>query len=167
MSKSKIHSFDEFVNESKMHSLNEGAIPIFGEEGPFKQIKSMRVVDVIRDFTKMLNDGVTFTVIADTDNIPGADEAEYDVVGVSGDKIKIRGKKGNEYFIKAGKIIEIQIGNNIENNISVGISYLIEDMRGIIRGLQNGVITVKLQNGEMRDYTLEEWKKGRFTEIGD
>jgi hypothetical protein len=178
---SKLYSFSEFVNESEK-TLNEGAIPVYGEEGPFKQIRSMRVVDVVRDFRKMLDSGMTFTVIADLDGGDylgkQSEEAEFDVIGVEQaekpskpgvkeDVIRIRSKKGDELLVRPGKIIEIQIGNSMKDNIAIGSSYLIGDKRGALRNYQNGIVTVRLQNGQTLEIPIDEWKKANYLELED
>lgn len=179
---SKLYNFSDFVNESAKTSLNEGAIPVYGEEGPFKQIKSMRVVDVMRDFGKMLKDGVAFTAITDLDGGDykgkNSDDAEFDVIaveqakhprkpGVTEDVIRIRDKKGEEFIVRPGKIIEIQIGNSLKDNITIGSSYLVDGKRGVLRKYQNGIVTIRLQNGEQKEMSLADWKKARYTELED
>lgn len=162
----KIPNFDTFLNEN---ILNEGAILVYGKKDVNKPEKTMRVVDVIRDFKKMLDAEQDFTVILDTEGIPEAGkEAEFDVVGLEGDKIRVKGSKGNEFLVKAGKIIEIQMGNSVVDGIAMGASYLVDGKtRAKIVDYNNGIVQIKLQTGENREYTLKEWKKENFTALDD
>lgn len=105
---------------------------------------------------------------------PGYDEGEFDFIEVVENKdkprepwIKIADKKGIEFMIPPFDILDIQIGSSLKDQIFSGSKYLIDSMRAVITDYKDGIVYIKLQNGETKQFTLEEWKKKNFTDLDE
>lgn len=156
---SRIKSFGDF------HSLNEGKIPMYLPGDNLKASKSMRVVDVIRDFKKLLDREQPFTVVVNTEGMKNVDHTkpEMDVVGLEGEGdgglIVMRDHKNREVKIKAGKIIEIMVGDSVKDGIFLNTAYFVEGKdRMKIKNFDGKDLTVYVHGEGERKIPLEEWK---------
>jgi uncharacterized protein YhfF len=156
---SRIKSFGDF------HSLNEGKIPMYLPGDNLKASKSMRVVDVIRDFKKLLDKEQPFTVVVNTEGMKTANptKPEMDVVGLEGEGdgglIVLRDYKGREFKIKAGKILEILVGDSIKDNVILNTAYFVEGKdRMKIKNFDGKELTVYVHGEGERKIPLAEWK---------
>lgn len=166
MSYNRIKSFGDF------HSLNEGKIPMYIPGDNLKASKSMRVVDVIRDFKKLLDKEQPFTVVVNTEGIKAADptKPEMDVVGLEGEGdgglIVMRDFKGREFKVKAGKIEEILVGNSVKDKIFLNLAYFVEGKERMkLKNFDGKEVTVYVHGEGERKMPLAEWKGLRKTEV--
>ena len=131
-----------------------------------------------------------------TDKFPRYREVEFDLVEVveNEDKpnepwLKVVDKKGVFFLAPPHKVIDIQKGASVVDDISSGSKYLIKEMKAIIsdykkgtatlvrRGKQyvpcspveygDGVVFLKYQDGSTSEMPIAEWKKRKFTKIDD
>jgi len=126
-----------------------------------------------------------------TDNHKGYDEGEFDVIGIekNPDKpettkttlrgikdpiehdkepwIRIADKQGNEFLIPAFRILDIQKGSSVRDKIASGHSYLVGDQRGTIKDYKDGNVILKLQNGQVQNIPIADWKANKYLELDD
>lgn len=118
------------------------------------------------------------------DEHPGYDESEFDLVKIDKklmerDGVYIQDKKGNEFCIHASRILDVQLGSSIKDDIHAGATYLIDKMKGRISNYQNGKITVSFKTispkssepsnepGSTKEYTLEEWRAKNYMPLDE
>jgi hypothetical protein len=170
MSYSRIKSFGDFA------SLNEGKIPMYIPGDNLKASKSMRVVDVARDFKKIMDQNKPFTVVVNTEGLKGADplKPEMDVVSLekSSDAVPIedllvlKDYKGREFKIKFGKIEEIILGDSVEQKVFLNTAFFVDGKsRMRILDFDGKEIKVYVHGEGERKIPLEEWKKMKKTEV--
>jgi hypothetical protein len=165
MSYNRIKSFGDF------HALNEGKIPMFMPGDNLKASKSMRVVDVIRDFKKLLDKGQPFTVTVNTEGMKTVDHTkpEMDVVGLEGEGdgglIVMRDHKGREVKIKAGKILDITVGDSVKDGIFLNVAYFSEGKRYKVKNFDGKTVSVYIHGEGPAEIPLEEWQAMRKTEV--
>lgn len=166
MSYNRIKSFGDF------HSLNEGKIPMYMPGDNLKASKSMRVVDVVRDFNRLLDKGQPFTVVVNTEGLKNVDHTkpEMDVHGVEGEGdgalIVMRDFKGREVKIKAGKILDIVVGDSVEHGIFLNTAYFVNGKERMkIKGFDGKNLDVYVHGEGEKKIPLDEWKALKKTEV--
>ena len=107
-----------------------------------------------------------------TDEHSNYDESEFDLIKVDEslkmrDGVYIQDKNGLEFCMHPSRILEVQKGASVRDDIAAGATYLVDKMRARIFGYQNGVVTIKLQNGETKDFTLKEWKEKNYLPLDE
>lgn len=123
---------------------------------------------------------------------PGYDESEFDLIkvdkkfsGIEGsfdgtkegksphvDGVFIQDKDGNEFCIHASRILDVQLGSSVRDQIYSGTFYMIDKMRARIVNYQKGIVTVSFKSGskdpdDFREYTLKEWKEHHFHSLDE
>jgi hypothetical protein len=105
---------------------------------------------------------------------PKYDEVEFDVIDFMENKekpnepwVKISDKDGTEFLIPPFKILDIQLGSSVEDQIFAGFKYVIDGMRAIITNYKNRKVEVKLQDGSTRTYGVGDWKRKNYTRIDE
>jgi hypothetical protein len=156
----RIRSFEDF------NSLNEGRILVYHPGDNLKASKTMRAVDVTREFQKLLDKGQPFTVTVDTVGVKGADplHPEMDVIGIDGELVVVKDYKGREFKIKTHKPIEVNIGNSVKDRIVLNLTYFANGERMTIKNNNGKELTVSAQ-GEVKKIPLDTWKKWDKTQI--
>lgn len=108
------------------------------------------------------------------DKNPRYNEAEFDFVEVVENPekkkepwIKVADKKGTEFMIPPFTVLDVQVGSSIRDGIHAGENFLIDNMRGSIADYRDGVVYIKMQNGEKREYTLQDWKSKNYTSLDE
>jgi|688.fasta_scaffold99153_7 hypothetical protein len=150
--------------------IKEGKIPMYVPGDNLKASKSMRVVDVHRDFKKLLDAGTPFTVIVNTEGMKNVDhlKPEMDVISVEDDNLhlKVRDHKGNEHRIKSGKIEEIGIGNSVKDKVWLNIAYFVDGKERMrVKDFDGKEVTVMVHGDGVRKYPLADWKKMNKYEV--
>jgi len=109
-----------------------------------------------------------------TEENPRYDEVDFDLVEIVDNPekprepyLKIVDKNGIEFMIPPFKVMEVQRGDSVVDNIRSGSKYLIDKMRATIVNYKNGKILVRLQDGSVREYDPQQWKSKNFTEIDE
>jgi hypothetical protein len=142
--------------------ITEGKIPFYIPGDNKTASKSMRVVDVERDFKKLLDAGKPFTIIVNTEGMKNVDHMlpEMDVIGQDKDLIIVRDLKGNEHKIKAGKIEEIGLGNSVKDGIFLNVAYFVDGKERMrIKDFDGKTVTVLVHGEGDKKFSLADWKK--------
>lgn len=148
--------------------ITEGKIPMYMPGDNIKASKSMRVVDVQRDFKKLFDAGTPFTLIVNTEGMKGVDhlKPEMDAIGQDGELIIVRDQKGVEHKIKAGKIEEIGVGNSVKDGIFLNLAYFVDGKERMrVKDYDGKDVTVMVHGDGIRKYPLADWKKMNKYEV--
>ena len=124
------------------------------------------------------------------DKNPNYDEMEFDFIEIVRNPeketreswIKIADKSGIEFMIYPHMILDILKGGSVREQIYPGEKFLVDKMRakiidfGIVNpntakfeGIATGskIVIVKMQDGETRYYTVEDWKKKNYLALDE
>ena len=106
------------------------------------------------------------------DEHPRYDESEFDLVKVdpslqNRDGVYVQDKNGNEFCIHASRILDVQKGSSVRDNIAAGSFYFIDGMRARLANYQDGIVTVsfKKDSKDPKDsltFTLAQWKAKNY-----
>lgn len=110
-----------------------------------------------------------------TDDHKDYDEVEYDYIGIVPNPaketrepwIKIADKDNNEFLIPPFLIVDILKGGSVRDGIFPGGNFLIDKQRARIYDYVKGVVKVKLQDGDFKEYPLKEWRNKRFLDLDE
>jgi len=109
-----------------------------------------------------------------TSKFPRYREVEFDLLGVEENTekpnepwLRVSDKDGIEFMIPPFKILDIQKGSSVRDDVFAGSKYLIDNMRAQLMNYKNGMVDIKLQDGTSKSFSIEDWnkKKKNFTEI--
>lgn len=111
------------------------------------------------------------------DEHPDYDESDFDLVKIdpelkNRDGVYIQDKDGNEFCIHASRILDVQLGSSVRDEVYSGTFYMIDNMRARISNYQNGIVTVSFKAGskdpnDIREYTLQEWRNKNFPSLDE
>lgn len=155
-------AFNKIKGFADFNLITEGKIPMYVPGDTIKASKSMRVVDITRDFGKLLAEKKPFTIIVNTEGMKNVDHTkpEMDVVGMDGDLIIVRDEKGNEHKIKGGKVEEISVGNSIKDKVYLNVAYFVDGKERMrVKDYDGKEVTVMVHGDGIRKYPTEEWQK--------
>lgn len=101
---------------------------------------------------------------------PKYKEVEFDVIDFVENTekpnepwIKISDKNGVEFLIPPFKILDIQLGSSVEDQIFSGDKYIVDGERAIISNYKSRKVEVKFQDGSTKVFPVGDWKRKNFT----
>lgn len=74
-------------------------------------------------------------------------------------------KNGHKFMVPPWSVMDVQKGASVEYQLFSGSHYLIDKMRATITNIKDGKVIVKMQDGEVREYTPQEFKSHKFTDL--